>query len=305
MSRLLANILMCFAALFWGATFIAQKTGMETIGPMGFTFGRYLIGALALAPLAIYETGKISLLAAMRQDKRLCAGALSLGVFMFGGIGLQQTALLYTNVANAAFLTAFYVPLVPLIAALFLRRHIPLNIWPAVIVSLVGSYLLSGTSNLTAQFGDLLTIGGAFFWAGHILLIQSVMSQINAPFQLSFLQSIVTAIIAGLFMVKLETPAPADFLPMLPQLAFAGIVAVGLGFTLQLVAQRYTTAAAAALILSLESVFATFFGWWLLDETLVFMALLGCSLIFLSIILAEVVSEHQLKKIGNFFSKAR
>ena len=296
---------MCCAALFWGATFIAQKTGMETIGPMGFTFGRYVIGALALLPLAIRETGKTNLLQAMREDKRLCVGALCLGVFMFGGIGLQQTALLYTNVANAAFLTAFYVPLVPLIAALFLRRHIPLNIWPAVIVSLVGSYLLSGTSNLTAQFGDLLIIGGAFFWAGHILLIQWVMKQINAPFQLSLLQSIVTAIIAGLFMVPLEMPAPADFLPMLPQLAFAGIVAVGLGFTLQLIAQRYTTAAAAALILSLESVFAAFFGWWLLGEKLVFIALLGCSLIFLSIILAELVSEHHLKKVSNFFSKAQ
>ena len=295
---------MCCAALFWGATFIAQKTGMETIGPMGFTFGRYVIGALALLPLAIHETGNTSLLQAMRKEKRLCMGALCLGVFMFGGIGLQQTALLYTNVANAAFLTAFYVPLVPLIAALFLRRHIPLNIWPAVVVSLIGSYLLSGTSNLTAQFGDLLIISGAFFWAGHILLIQWVMNQINATFQLSLLQSIVTAIIAGLFMVPLEMPAPADFLPMLPQLAFAGIVAVGLGFTLQLVAQRYTTAAAAALILSLESVFAAFFGWWLLGEKLVFIALLGCSLIFLSIILAELVSEHHLKK-SNFFSKAQ
>ena len=296
---------MCCAALFWGATFIAQKTGMETIGPMGFTFGRYVIGALALLPLAIRETGKTNLLQAMRKDKRLCVGALCLGVFMFGGIGLQQTALLYTNVANAAFLTAFYVPLVPLIAALFLRRHIPLNIWPAVIVSLFGSYLLSGTSNLTAQFGDLLIISGAFFWAGHILLIQWVMNQINAPFQLSLLQSIVTAIIAGLFMVPLEMPAPADFLPMLPQLAFAGIVAVGLGFTLQLIAQRYTTAAAAALILSLESVFAAFFGWLLLGETLVFIALLGCSLIFLSIILAELVSEHHLKKVFKLFSRAQ
>jgi drug/metabolite transporter (DMT)-like permease len=302
---MVANILMCCAALFWGATFIAQKTGMETIGPMGFTFGRYVIGALALLPLAIRETGKTNLVQAMRKDKRLCVGALCLGVFMFGGIGLQQTALLYTNVANAAFLTAFYVPLVPLIAALFLRRHIPLNIWPAVIVSLFGSYLLSGTSNLTAQFGDLLIIGGAFFWAGHILLIQWVMNQINAPFQLSLLQSIVTAIIAGLFMVPLEMPAPEDFLPMLPQLAFAGIVAVGLGFTLQLIAQRYTTAAAAALILSLESVFAAFFGWLLLGETLVFIALLGCSLIFLSIILAELVSEHHLKKVFNLFLRAQ
>ena len=131
------------------------------------------------------------------------------------------------------------------------------------------------------------------------------MTQINAPFQLSLLQSIVTAIIAGLFMVTLETPSPADFLPMLPQLAFAGVVAVGLGFTLQLMAQRYTTAATAALILSLESVFAAFFGWWLLGETLAFIAFLGCSLIFLSIILAELVSEQHLKKVINFFSKAQ
>ncbi len=305
MSRMMANILMCFAALFWGATFVAQKTGMETIGPMGFTFGRYLIGTLALLPLAIHENGKTSLFQAMRRDKQLCVGALSLGVLMFGGIGLQQTALLYTNVANAAFLTAFYVPLVPLIAAFFLRRHIPLNVWPAVIVSLIGSYLLSGTSDLAAQFGDLLIIGGAFFWAGHILLIQSVMSQINAPFQLSLLQSMVTAIIAGLFMIPFEAPALTDFLPMLPQLTFAGIVSVGIGFTLQLVAQRYTTAAAAALILSLESVFAAFFGWWLLGETLVLIALFGCCLIFISILLAELVSEHHLKKVSNFFSKAQ
>ncbi len=303
MSRVMANILMCCAALFWGATFIAQKTGMETIGPLGFTFGRYVIGAFALLPLAIHEAGKINLAGAMRQDKRLCLGALGLGVFMFGGISLQQTALLYTNVANAAFLTAFYVPLVPLIAALVLRRHVPLNIWPAVIISIVGSYLLSGTSSLSAQFGDLLIIVGAFFWAGHILLIQSVMRQINAPFQLSLLQSIVTAIIAGLFMLAVEGPSPADFLPMLPQLAFAGVVAVGLGFTLQLIAQRHTTAATAALILSLESVFAAFFGWWLLDEALVFIALIGCGLIFLSIILAEMVSEQQLKKAFDFVLK--
>ena len=301
MSRTMANVLMCCAALFWGATFIAQKTGMETIGPMGFTFGRYVIGTLVLVPLAIWEARKVSLMSAMVKDRRLCWGAFGLGLFMFGGIGLQQTALIYTNVANAAFLTALYVPLVPLIAAVFLRRYVAMNIWPAVVISLVGSFLLSGTSSLSAQFGDLLIVGGAFFWAGHILLIQSVMTKINAPFQLSVLQSIVTVLIAGLVMLPLEAPAPGDFLPMLPQLAFAGIVAVGLGFTIQLVAQRHTTAPAAALILSLESVFAAFFGWWLLGETLVLLAVFGCILIFLAVVLAEVVSERQIKTIFRNF----
>jgi len=305
MSRTMANVLMCCAALFWGATFIAQKTGMETIGPMGFTFGRYVIGTLVLVPLAIWEARKVSLMSAMVKDRRLCWGAFGLGLFMFGGIGLQQTALIYTNVANAAFLTALYVPLVPLIAAVFLRRYVAMNIWPAVVISLVGSFLLSGTSSLSAQFGDLLIVGGAFFWAGHILLIQSVMTKINAPFQLSVLQSIVTALIAGLVMLTLEAPAPGDFLPMLPHLAFAGIVAVGLGFTIQLVAQRHTTAPAAALILSLESVFAAFFGWWLLGETLVLLAVFGCILIFLAVVLAEVVSERQITTIFRNFRKPR
>ncbi len=115
---------------------------------------------------------KVNLFTAVRQNRQICLGAFGLGVFMFGGIGLQQTALVYTNVANAAFLTALYVPLVPLIAALFLRRHVALNIWPAVVISLLGSFLLSGTSSLEAQFGDLLIVGGAFFWAAHILLIK-------------------------------------------------------------------------------------------------------------------------------------
>ena len=305
MSRTMANFLMCCAALFWGATFIAQKTGMETIGPMGFTFGRYVIGTLVLVPLAIWEARKVSLIPSMVRDRRLCWGALGLGFLMFGGIGLQQTALIYTNVTNAAFLTALYVPLVPLIAAVFLRRHVAVNIWPAVVISLVGSFLLSGNSSLSAQFGDILIVGGAVFWAGHILLIQSVMAKINAPFQLSVLQSTVTALIAGLMMLPLEAPGPGDFLPMLPQLAFAGIIAVGLGFTIQLVAQRHTTAPAAALILSLESVFAAFFGWWLLGETLVLLAIVGCVLIFLAVIIAEVLSEHQIKTIFRIFRKPR
>ena len=296
MTRFVANCLMCITAIVWGATFIAQKTGMETIGPMGFTFGRYLIGAVVIVPFALYESRKINLIAALRKDKQLAFETFGLGAVMFGGIGLQQTALLYTNVANAAFLTALYVPLVPLIAAVFLRRHVPLNIWPAVLLSMAGSYLLSGTSSLDAQFGDLLIIGGAFFWAGHILLIQHVLEKIAAPLQLSVYQSLVTALLAGIVMVLLEAPHPSDFLPVLPQLAFAGVMAVGIGYTLQLVAQRHTPAAAAAVILSLESVFAAVFGWWLLGEQLVSLALIGCALIFIAVIIAETLSESAIKR---------
>ena len=296
MTRFVANCLMCITAIVWGATFIAQKTGMETIGPMGFTFGRYLIGAVIIVPFALYESRKINLITALRKDKQLGFETFGLGAVMFGGIGLQQTALLYTNVTNAAFLTALYVPLVPLIAAVFLRRNVPLNIWPAVLLSMAGSYLLSGTSSLDAQFGDLLIIGGAFFWASHILLIQHVLEKIAAPLQLSVYQSLLTALLAGIVMVPLEAPHPSDFLPVLPQLAFAGVMAVGIGYTLQLVAQRHTPAATAAVILSLESVFAAVFGWWLLGEQLVSLALIGCALIFIAVIIAETLSESAIKR---------
>ena len=161
---------------------------------------------------------------------------------------------------------------------------------------MAGSYLLSGTSSLDAQFGDLLIVGGAFFWAGHILLIQHVLEKIAAPFQLSVYQSLVTAIVAGVIMVPLESPQLADFLPMWPQLAFAGIMAVGIGYTLQLVAQRHTPAAAAAVILSLESVFAAIFGWWLLGEQLSILAISGCLLIFIAVIIAETLSADRIRR---------
>ncbi|NBW05518.1 MAG: DMT family transporter [Alphaproteobacteria bacterium] len=177
-------------------------------------------------------------------------GALGLGGMMFGGMALQQTALLYTSVANVAFLTAFYVPLVPLIAYLFLRRHVNFTVWPAVVLSIFGSFLLSGTSTVSAQLGDILTLGGAFFWAGHILLAQWLMTRVKTPFQLSFVQASVTACCAGLLMFGLEQPDIDDFMPVLPQILFAGVVSVGIGFTLQLVAQRYTSAPAAAFVCS-------------------------------------------------------
>ena len=288
---------MCCAALVWGLTFVAQKTGMDTIGPMSFTFARYVIGAFALLPLAWLESRRHPLAMVCKEDRNISIGALGLGGMMFGGIALQQTALLYTSIANAAFLTAFYVPLVPLIAYLLLRRHVNFMVWPAVALSIVGSFLLSGTSTVNAQFGDILTLCGAFFWAGHILLAQWLMKRVTTPFQLSFLQATVTAFCAGLLMIVFEQPDVADFMPVLPQVSFAGVVSVGIGFTLQLVAQRYTSAPAAALILSLESVFAAGFGWGLLGEKLALTGMLGCALIFLAIIVAEVVPKNALTKM--------
>ena len=127
-------------------------------------------------------------------------------------------------------------------------------------------------------------------------MIQHVLEKVVAPFQLSVYQSLVTALLACLIMVPLENPKLSDFLPMWPQLVFAGVMAVGIGYTLQLVAQRHTPAAAAAVILSLESVFAAIFGWWLLDEQLAILAIVGCLLIFIAVIIAETLSASKIKR---------
>ena len=168
---------MLIAAFIWGTTFVAQTTGMDTIGPITFTTARYFIGAIVLLPLAFYERRKLDLMIHLREDGRLRLRVLGLGVMMFGGIALQQTALLYTQVANAAFLTALYVPAVPIFLWLILRQPVAGRIWLALLLSLVGSWLLSGTASLLSQWGDFLVAVGALFWAGHIILIGIVMAR--------------------------------------------------------------------------------------------------------------------------------
>jgi drug/metabolite transporter (DMT)-like permease len=282
---------MLLAAFIWGTTFIAQTTGMETIGPMGFTMARYMIGAVAVLPLALYEARSISLTSHMKFSPKQMWQAIGLGVLMFGGIGFQQTALQYTQVANAAFLTALYVPCVPLLAWLMFRTRIMPKIWIGLMLSIAGSYMLSGGTDVQAQWGDILVIAGALFWAGHIVLIGVVTQTIKAPFQLAFLQSVICAGLASILTYSFEKPDFADFLPVMPELIYAGFFSVGIAYTLQLVAQRYASATLAAFILSLEAVFAALSGWILLGQTLTTLALIGCITIFLAVLLANTAQE--------------
>ena len=297
MSQSTAHGLMLIAAFIWGTTFIAQSTGMETIGPLGFTAARYVIGAVFVLPLAIWESRRISLWVLALADRKILWQAIGLGILMFGGIALQQTALLYTKVANAAFLTALYVPTVPLLGWLLARHPIARKIWPAILLSLIGSYLLSGSNSLLSQWGDFLVIVGALFWGGHIYLIGIITKHVEAPFQLSVVQCVVCAILAGIPMAAFEQPAARDFLPVMNQLLYAGILSVGVAYTLQLVAQRYSNATTSAFILSLESVFAGFAGWIFLSEVLNISALTGCAMIFVAVCIADVVPDSWYKRL--------
>ncbi len=291
MTRNQAHLLLILVTILWGLTFVAQKTGMETLGPMSFTSARYLIGSIAILPIALIELRQLSIIPVLRTDMSLLAKASAMGCFMFCGISLQQTSLQYTNIANAAFLTALYVPAVPFLTWLLYKYKIKIKIWFALLISITGSWMLSGSGTIVSQFGDFLALASVLFWASHIILISNVAKEINMPFQLSFIQSVICFFLSLIFSLTFEKPVLSDFLPAAPEIIMAGLLGT-LGFSFQIVGQRYSDPTASAFILSLESIVGAIAGWLILSQILGFSAIFGCFLIFLAVIIADVIPDH-------------
>ena len=292
MTRNQAHLILILVTILWGFTFVAQKTGMETLGPMSFTAARYFVGSIGILPIAFLEYKKNSVITLIKSDKFLALKVFGLGLFMFCGISLQQIALQYTNIANAAFLTALYVPAVPFMSWIVSQNPIKGKIWLALVISVFGSWMLSGSGTLISQWGDLLIIASVFFWAGHILLIANLTKNINMPFQFSLIQSFICFILALCFSSALEMPQLIDFAPAIPEIIIAGFFSVTLGFSLQIVGQRYSDPTTSAFILSLESIFGALAGWLLLSQTIGASSLFGCALIFFAVIIADVLPDH-------------
>lgn len=308
MSRLISHALLMLTALVWGVTFVFQATGMEQgLGPFGFTSFRFLAGSIALLPLAIWEARKTPLMAMLtpkaddkRTDHRLVMwGVFALGAIMFIGSALQQVSLGITSVANTAFLTTLYVPLVPLLGLLIFSRNIRGLRWVAVGIFICGSWLMSGASPTEAMVGDIMVIIGAVFWAAHIMVVGWMAQRTNAPFQLAFSQTFITMVLSFIVLAFYESFTIADVIEVLPEILFAGVMSTALGFTLQLIAQQHCSNAAAAIILSLEGVIAAVAGWILLDQSMANSAILGAGLIFMAVLLVELTPEHKAKPSPN------
>ena len=297
MSRQVAHGLLLLTSFVWGITFVFQTTGMETIGPFGFTTLKFLTGTITILPMAIWEYRRAPLQTIMLDSKddrvMIMIGIINLGVLMFVGSALQQVSLGITSIANTAFLTTLYVPLVPILGLLMFRRNMLKLRWVAVAIFVVGSWLMSGASPSDAVIGDVMVIIGAFFWAGHIMLVGWMAQRTHAPFQLAFLQMLITTILSYFVFSFTETMTLMDLSAVWPEILFAGIMSTGLGFTLQLIAQQHCSNAAAAILLSLEGVFAAISGWVLLGQSMMVSAMMGAGLIFVAVLIVELSPEFK------------
>lgn len=283
--RLKADFYLLITALVWGLAFAAQRVAAVEIGVFFFNFARFLIGAGVL--WLIVSISQRKLLSVPRSRKELAATAAA-GCVLFLGTAFQQAGLQYTTAANAGFITGLYVVIVPILLAMVLHRSVAWYIWLAASLAVFGLLLLSTGGQFSINQGDLLELAGAFMWAVHVLVVGWAVRWIGiARFSMGqYLWAGVLHLAAGLL---LETPLQSwpvtAWLPVL----YVGIFSTGLGYTLQAVGQRHAPETDAAFILNLEAVFAAFFGFILLGETLTTIQLVGCALIFCAVLLAQLM----------------
>ncbi|MDC3087509.1 DMT family transporter [Candidatus Pelagibacter sp.] len=283
----LFSALLC--TFIWGTTFIAQDTGMDDIGPFTFNAVRFFVGFLAILPLVfLFETKKFR--SEFQLDIKIFATLSTLiGISLFLGSALQQVALLHTDVANAAFFTIFYVPMVPIIVFLFKKKTIHWSVWPSVVLCLIGGYLLTNFYDATVRLGDGLVLLGALFWSTHIIFTGMIVSKFNLPLTIGALQTFIVAALSFIIGSIYEEFVLNNILKEIDSILYAGILSGGFAFVLQIYAQRNIAPAPAAIIFSLEGVFATIAAWFLLNQILDINNILGCCFILCGVLLSQLL----------------
>ena len=289
MSKTVSLLSALLCTFIWGTTFIAQDTGMDDIGPFTFNAVRFFVGFLAIVPFAFFfEVKKFK--SEFRLDfKTFAILSFLIGLSLFLGSALQQVALLYTDVANAAFFTIFYVPMVPIIIFLFKKKSIHWSVWPSVVLCLIGGYLLTNFYDATVRLGDTLVVLGALFWSTHIIFTGIIVTKYNLPLTLGAIQTLLVAIFSLIIGLIYEEFIIENILNEIDSILYAGILSGGFAFVLQIYAQKNITPAPAAIIFSLEGVFATIAAWFLLNQILGINNLLGCFFILSGVLLSQLL----------------
>ena len=280
-----ADLLLLLTSIIWGFAFVAQRVGMDHVGPFIFNGVRFALGSFSLVPLIWINHKRGNFLRDAPLKTVLFGGALA-GVALFLGASLQQIGIIYTTAGKAGFITGLYVVLVPILGVAFMKQKTALGTWIGSIVAVAGLYLLSVTEQFTIDQGDLLVLIGAMFWACHMHII-SWFSRRIAPLKLAFLQFVTCSFLSLVIAVIFERTTFHGLGSATIPILYGGLCSVGVAYTLQVVAQRTAHPAHAAIILSLEAVFAVIGGWMVLGETLAFRGLVGCFLMLTGMLLSQ------------------
>jgi len=284
-------------ALIWGTTFIAQDTGMDNIGPFTFNSVRFIVGFLAVSPFVfLFEKQKITD-QIKNNSNQFIKLILPVGVFLFLGCIFQQVSLLYTDVANSAFFTIFYVLMVPIIVYFLFSEKLHWSIWPSVLACVIGGYFLSDISDASIRLGDSLVLIGALFWALHIIYIGKIITKFDLPFFIALIQNLVVAVLSFILVIIFEEFDFSKIKLETIEILYAGILSGGAAFALQIFGQRNISAAPAAIVMSLEGVFAAIAAWIILNQLLGLNNIIGCTLILGGILLSQLAPIVEKNKL--------
>ena len=292
-----SNILLLITAIIWGFAFVAQRAGMEYLGPFLFNAIRFVLGSASLIPLLIYNKKrkfkKEKLLAF--NNKHYVYGSIIMGIILFIASTFQQMGIVYTDAGKAGFITGLYIILVP-IFGLFVGQSTSKVTWIGAVVAIAGLYFLSVTENFTIDIGDFLVLISAIFWAAQILIVGFLSVRVDS-IQLAFTQFLICSLLSFIAALFTEIISLAAIIDATIPILYAGLCSVGIAYTLQIVAQKTAHPANAAIIMSLESVFAVIGGWLVLSESIPLRGLFGCGLMLLGMIISQLpIKSVQIKK---------
>ncbi len=285
---LVSESLLLLASAIWGFAFVAQRVAMDHIGPFTFNAVRFALGSLPMLPLIALARRRSSRGYAPDGPplRGLLLSGLAAGALLYGGASLQQLGIVHTTAGKAGFITGLYVIIVPILGLLW-KMHPRPSVWVGAALGIVGLFLLSVTEHCTIGLGDSLVLAGAFFWAGHVILVGWLIRRIDVG-TLAFLQFTTCAVLSFLTALVVEDIRIDGIIAAAWPILYGGLISVGIAYTLQLIGQRRTPPSHAAILLGLEAVFAAIGGWALLNETLSSRALVGCSLMLAGVIVSQL-----------------
>lgn len=287
--------LLLLTSIIWGTGFVAQAVGMDHLGPFAFNASRSFVGGIALIPVILFF-GRFKKEAQRAEEranrKTLLLSGVCCGLALGVASCLQQVGMQYTTVGKAGFITAMYIVIVPILG-LFFHKKVGVKLWVSVVIAIFGLYLLCMSGSLQLQKGDLLMLLCALAFSGHILVIDHFSPKVDGV-QMSCIQFFVAGLFSAVCMLVVEgAPTSGDLFQSWAPILYAGILSSGVGYTLQIVGQKGVNPTIASLILSLESVMSVLAGWLFLHQSMSGREILGCVLMFVAIILAQLPERQK------------